>query len=207
MVHEALFFYLKAKENLFNMIRSIQPFLTASFMTLALALQIGAQPAKQPAAKETAKKAASAPSKMVDLNQGTQADLESLPGVGPAAARKIVAARPIASVSDLERAGVNKSTIAKITPMVTVGTPAAAPPAAPSAPASAAKSKNTNTPAATQAPGGGNGQVWVNKETKVFHKEGDRWYGKTKKGEYMTEQAAIAAGYRESREGAVKKKK
>ena len=54
-----------------------------------------------------------------------------------------------------------------------------------------------NTP---QAPGGGNGKVWVNKDTKVFHREGDRWYGKTKNGEYMTERDAIAAGYRPVKE-------
>lgn len=56
---------------------------------------------------------------------------------------------------------------------------------------------SANTP---QAPGGGNGKVWVNKDTKVFHREGDRWYGKTKNGEYMTEKDAIAAGYRPVKE-------
>jgi hypothetical protein len=41
--------------------------------------------------------------------------------------------------------------------------------------------------------------VWVNTETKVYHREGDRWYGKTKHGKYMTEPDATAAGYRASR--------
>jgi hypothetical protein len=46
--------------------------------------------------------------------------------------------------------------------------------------------------------------VWVNTATKVYHYEGDRWYGTTKEGKFMTEQDAIKAGYRASKEGAPK---
>jgi hypothetical protein len=47
---------------------------------------------------------------------------------------------------------------------------------------------------ATPATGGGNGQVWVNSSTHVYHKEGSRFYGKTKHGKYMSEQDAIKEG-------------
>jgi hypothetical protein len=39
------------------------------------------------------------------------------------------------------------------------------------------------------------GKVWVNTDSQVYHKSG-RWYGTTKKGKFMTEDEAKAAGYR-----------
>ncbi len=73
------------------------------------------------------------PAPRVDLNRAGEKDLETLPGVGPAAARKIIAARPYSTVEDLARAGLPASVIAKLAPYATAG-PAAAPPTPASAP-------------------------------------------------------------------------
>lgn len=151
-----------------------------------------------------------APAHKVDLNSASEAELDKLPGVGKATAKKIIDGRPYQSVGDLAKAGVPKSTIEKITPLVTVGsTSPSTATTSPPAPAPAQSQKagtETSKPAQIEAktpPAAG--MVWVNTKSKVFHREGDRWYGKTKEGKFMTEAEALKEGYRPSKEATAKK--
>ena len=67
-----------------------------------------------------------------------------------------------------------------------------------SLPASAQTSSDSQKPhakAAAAAAGSGPGMVWVNKATKTYHCSTDKWYGKTKNGEYLSETDAKTQGF------------
>ena len=82
---------------------------------------------------------------------------------------------------------------AQASPNATAPTASASPGMA--APAAATKG---GPPSASEiAAAKASGKVWVNTESRVYHKSG-RWYGKTKAGKFMTEADAKAAGYKEA---------
>jgi hypothetical protein len=152
----------------------------------------------------------------VNLNMATQAELAKLPGVGETTAKKIVAGRPYRVVADLSKARVSAKTIEKIVPLVSVGETQA--PAVPASSASApvpsrALASSTGRASESVKSGAVEAQVppttrmvWANVKSGMFHREGERWYGKTEQGKFMTEAEARKAGYRPVEEGAAGKK-
>jgi len=81
---------------------------------------------KKAATKATTKSAAPVEATgKVDLNEAKTEELETLPGIGPARAREIIAARPYQSVDDLEKVkGLGKARIEELRKRVTVSAPA-----------------------------------------------------------------------------------
>lgn len=121
-------------------------------------------------------------------------------GTYSSSAEKKGACRGHKGVKDWYQAGADSSKSTKMgVPTPASERAAAPPPSMTTAPRSVsstpAMAGRTSGPPKTQAAGGGAGQVWANDSTKVYHCSGDKWYGKTKHGEYMSEIDAKAKGF------------
>ena len=158
------------------------------------------------------------PEGKVDINSASEQELESLPGVGPATAKKIIAGRPYSSKTELKQAGIPPNTLDKIYPLVVAHRANASTnenestsPTRPTEPTTRNETSGRGTPQSdrdteeepprtttAQTPPE-KGMVWVNTDSGILHREGDQWYGKTKSGKFMTEDEALKAGYRESK--------
>ena len=58
---------------------------------------------------------------VVNVNNATQAELETVPGIGPAISKQIIAGRPYGRIEDLERVrGIGRYTLNSIRPYVKV---------------------------------------------------------------------------------------
>jgi membrane protein involved in colicin uptake len=146
-------------------------------------------PAASPQAKRTRKK-----------TEATEAAASASPAASPEASPKAKRGRKKAEAGTAASAAASPSPSKfSLGDLFKPKSSAAASPTA----VSGAPAKSTSTETATNPPaaGGGHGLVWVNTDSHVYHREGSRFYGTTKKGKYMTEADAVKEGDRAASKG------
>lgn len=162
---------------------------TTLFAVAALSLSIAAQaPAGAPAGsngicKDGTYSTAPQKSGACQGHKGVQT-WYSANAAKPAGAAAMPAPRP-------EPAPTSASTPAPAPRPAPAATPASAP-----TPQAAPAARRGSLSQEAAAAGGGPGMVWVNTASKVYHCSGTAYYGKTKAGKYVSEDAAKAEGDR-----------
>src|ERR1700759_5188505 len=73
-----------------------------------------AQKTPTPKQQSSGANAAASGTALVDLNAASEKDLDALPGIGPASAKKIIDHRPYVTVDDLSKAGLTAKQIDRI---------------------------------------------------------------------------------------------
>jgi len=159
---------------------------TAATSETAASPAPGESPAGAPKAKRGRKKAEAA----------TATSPAASPAMSPAAAPKTKGSRKKAEAAMSPSPSPAKFSLGDL---FKPKSSAAASPAAATAPVT--KNRSTEAAANPPAPGGGHGLVWVNTDSHVYHREGSRFYGTTKKGKYMTEAEAVKEGDRAASKG------
>ena len=159
---------------------------TASPGETAASVSPAAEPASSPKAKRGRKKA----------EAGAAASPAASPATSPAATPKAKGSRKKAETATSASPSPAKFSLGDF---FKPKSSAAASPAA--ATGAAAKNRSAEAAANPPAPGGGHGLVWVNTDSHVYHREGSRFYGTTKKGKYMTEAEATKEGNRAAGKG------
>jgi competence protein ComEA len=89
-------------------------------LSMILGLSVFTAPAAHAQAAKTKAKTETKAKERLDLNTASEKELEELPGVGTATAKKIIAGRPYKSIEGLTKAGVPEKTIEGIKPLVIV---------------------------------------------------------------------------------------
>jgi hypothetical protein len=117
-----------------------------------------------------------------------EASASPAPAASPSATPK--AKKPKAKKSPTPASSPAATTAGKST---TKASPS--PTAAASATPKKKKAAASATPAKSPAPGAKPGDVWVNTSSKVYHKEGSKYFGTTAHGKYMTEDEAKKEGF------------
>ena len=104
----------------------------AALVIMGLSAPASALAQEKPARPAKAAKAAASAASPVNLNTATQAQLETLPGIGAAAAKRILEYRQkngsFKKIEELMNVkGIGEKSFLKLKPLVTVGVPAQAP--------------------------------------------------------------------------------